>query len=206
MTDSSLKISSVEFCFGVPKSRDIPDSELAEVAMVGRSNVGKSTLLNRLTLRKDIAKVSSRPGKTLEFNYFKVAVSEPSLETFWLVDLPGFGYAKQSLQRRKELNREIAKFLVERSSLKIVCLLNDIRRNPEEDELNIRELCIERGVGFLVVLTKVDKLNQKEKMQRMKELCTSYNLEKDDFILTGNNIAVENWWSRVKLLMDNLVF
>jgi GTP-binding protein len=200
--NSSIKLEKVEFCFGNPNSRDLPESDLPEIAVVGRSNVGKSTFLNRITQRRDLARVSSRPGKTLEFNYYRVAVHEPKMNPFWLVDLPGFGYAKLSLAQRKNLNREIARFLVERSYLRIVCLLNDIRRDPEEDELNIRELCLERDVGLLVVLTKVDKLNQKDKARRIKELTKAYSLEQQDFIFTGEGMSINEWWNRISLQLS----
>lgn len=172
--------------------------------MMGRSNVGKSTFINRIADRQGLAKTSGQPGKTREFNLYNLEVSIPehsSSTLLTLVDLPGFGYAKFSKKQRTQVSKSLVNFVLTRNSLKVVCLLNDCRRNPQEDEYAIRSLAFERNIHLLVILTKIDKLNQKEKSARLKKLSDAYGLEKEDFILTGSKSQGTELWERVLPLL-----
>lgn len=197
-----IKIKNVEFLGGAADYANLPTNDLPEVAFVGRSNVGKSTLINRLTNRKKLARTSSTPGRTTEINFFKVSLIQVSDENeiernFVLVDLPGFGYAKFAKEQRESLSKLTVNFIKKRQQLSTICLLNDGRREPEADELAIRDLTFAAEKHLLIVLTKIDKLNQKEKALYPKKIAEAYNLEINDLILAGEKTSPENLWQRI---------
>lgn len=180
-----------------------------EILVLGRSNVGKSTLINRMTARNKLAKVSSTPGKTRLYNEFLVKISVSCRDDevlkdevsgthiFRLLDVPGYGYAKFSRTERAQVSREIVSLLTRRESLSLVCLLNDCKRTPQEDELSIRNLSVDNGIPLLVVLTKLDKLNQKETVRQVRKLSSAYGLEESDFVKTGNKTPIDRLWGRI---------
>jgi len=187
---------------GVTDFSRMPEEGLPEVAMVGRSNVGKSTLINRLTGRKNLAKTSNTPGRTQEINFFKIALfGEGGERTLLLSDLPGFGYAKFSKEKRENLNQLTVQYLRDREELKVVCLLNDSRRKPERDEIALQELLYSVGVHLLVVVTKFDKLKQKEKHKNLKAISEGYGLESSDLIVSGEKDPGAALWERVLMLL-----
>lgn len=195
-------ILSAEFILGSDKLVDLPSSGEAEIALIGRSNAGKSTLLNRMSRRKKLARTSSTPGRTQQINLFKTRLTSPGGEkTCVLADLPGFGFAKSSRERREDLSRLVVDYISERSDLNIVCILNDCRRDPGEDELAVRNLAARCGRHVLVVLTKADKLKRVEREQRASEIAQAYGLEGDDIIVTGDDLPITPLWQRVIALI-----
>ena len=138
-----------------------------EIAFLGRSNVGKSSLLNALVGRRGLARTSSTPGKTRLLHWFRVARSGREL---WFVDLPGYGYAKVSRSEREQWKGWIEAYLSQRSTLRLAVLLQDLRREPGEDESLLLEWLAERGVPATVVLTKVDKLKPMRRAERVRQL------------------------------------
>ena len=160
-------------------------AEFPEIAVIGRSNVGKSSFINRLASRKNLAKVSSQPGHTKTFNsYIFTLRNNERSHAFRLVDLPGFGYAKFSKERRTELSRDIVTYVRERKALLMVLLLIDVRRDPGEDEFAIQKLCFESEREFQVVLTKSDKLSKAQCLERKSTIARSLGLEREDLLLT----------------------
>ena len=146
-----MKIKSAEFEFSAPFLRDCPKWALPEVALIGRSNVGKSSLLNALTGRRDLAKVSSTPGKTQLINFFRVNGS-------WsLVDLPGYGYAEVNKVKRMGFNEAVAEFIMGRPNLRRLLVLIDSRLEPQEIDLEFIRWLDEQRVPFGLVFTKIDK-------------------------------------------------
>lgn len=143
-----------EECPNLCDSRGQP---LPEMAIVGRSNVGKSSLLNHLMQTKSLAKVSSTPGKTQRLNYFLID------DTLLLVDLPGYGYAKVNHTTKQEWATHLEDYLNTRPSLRLLLFLLDIRRIPNEDDLAFLEWAKYQKLPTILVLTKSDKLNEKEK-------------------------------------------
>lgn len=133
-----------------------PKSKLPEYAFMGRSNVGKSSLINMLTDHKKLAMISGKPGKTRLINHFIINGE------WYLVDLPGFGYAKTSKTDRKKWEQFIRKYLLHRKNLYGVFLLVDSRLNPQNNDLEIMQWLVENQVPFVLVFTKVDKLNKTE--------------------------------------------
>ncbi len=136
----------------------------AQIALAGRSNVGKSSLINALTGRKKLAKVSSTPGKTRSVNYYKVTP-----HNFYLVDLPGYGYARASHSEREKWARLLERYLVECSSLKALALLLDSRLEPQMLDKNLASFARTNGLNIVPVLTKADKCSQRERANRQNE-------------------------------------
>jgi GTP-binding protein len=149
-----------------------PPAELPEVAAVGRSNVGKSSLLNALVGVKRLAFVSKTPGRTQVINFYRVG-SEMTL-----VDLPGYGFAKVPESVRKNWQKLVTSYLFERAILTLVVLLVDARREPMENDLQVRDLLEQAGIDYLVVATKTDKLPRGRLMAALKKLESVYGTEK----------------------------
>lgn len=161
----------VEFVKSAAKPGDFPKPELPEVAVFGRSNVGKSSLLNRLTGAKRMAFVSKTPGRTQLINFFRWG------ETVMLVDLPGYGFAKVPVSVRESWERLVTGYLFERSVLRLALLLVDIRREPMESDIQVRDLLVEAGVSHAVVATKSDKLSKGRARQQLAKLERIYGTE-----------------------------
>ena len=153
-----------------------PETTLPEIAFAGRSNVGKSSLLNSLVRRKAFARVSRTPGRTREINFFEVNGQ------FVLVDLPGYGYAQISKTRRAEWRPLIEGYLRRSPMLRGVVLLLDIRRDPSDDDLQMLEFLGEVGTPTVVVITKADKLGSRVALARVQELTDSLQLDADQVI------------------------
>ncbi|MDR0907763.1 MAG: ribosome biogenesis GTP-binding protein YihA/YsxC [Rikenellaceae bacterium] len=147
-----MKISSAKFAFSSGKVSQIPPDGLREFAFIGRSNVGKSSLINMLTGNAGLAKVSGTPGKTRLINHFLVNGE------WYLVDLPGYGYAKTSKTERREFNRLITCYVTEAPQLWFLFVLVDARLEPQRIDLDFMTMLGEEGVPFGVVFTKADKL------------------------------------------------
>lgn len=201
--DTSFVIKKAEFLFGVPSVEKTPPQRFSEIAVVGRSNVGKSTLINRLLVKKT-ARVSSRPGCTLEINYFGVEGKKGDEEfRFTLVDLPGFGFAKVSKVERERISNAIVRYIRERKQLQAVLLLNDSRRPAGEDELAVRDICSEIGVPVIVVATKTDTLNQSERIKCARALAKSYYLEVQDVVPAGEKVSTSALWERILTFVEH---
>jgi GTP-binding protein len=162
------KIFSGEYQFkiGAVKVADLPTTDLPEFCFIGRSNVGKSSLINALTGRKTLAKVSQLPGKTRQLNFFTLA------NMVMIVDLPGYGYARASKEEIGTWNKLIYKYLQQRRQLTRAFLLIDSRHGVKNSDEEIMRLLDEYAVSYQIVLTKLDKITQTELVQRREELAT----------------------------------
>jgi GTP-binding protein len=148
-----MEIKSAEFIISNTDYLKCPDSRLPEYAFIGRSNVGKSSLINMLCNRKDLAMTSSKPGKTLLINHFLINNS------WHLVDLPGYGYATTGKKMREQLEGIIESYILNREQLTCLFLLIDSRHTPQKIDLEFMEWLGENGVPFSLVFTKLDKLS-----------------------------------------------
>jgi GTP-binding protein len=153
-----------------------PPPDLPEVAFSGRSNVGKSSLLNRLVRRKAFARVSRTPGRTREINFFKVN------DKFILADLPGYGYAKISKEKKADWRPLIEGYLRRTPTLAGVVQLLDIRREPNEDDVSMLDFLAEIEVPTVIVLTKIDKLARHAAVDRADEIMKSLSLSREQVI------------------------
>ena len=155
----------------------LPQNEAPEFAFAGRSNVGKSTLINALVERKALARTSSTPGKTQTINYYKVN------DAFYLVDLPGYGYAKVSGATREKWGRMIEKYLRKSKTLKAVFLLLDMRHPPTADDKAMYAWIREHGFTPYVILTKADKLSRNEQAKMKAVIRKALEAETEDVLI-----------------------
>ncbi len=175
--DNPLVIRKLEFIGGMAAAGGWrPDSTLPEIAFAGRSNVGKSSLLNRLVGRKKMARVSKTPGRTREINFFRVN------DQFVLADLPGYGYAKVSKTQQAEWRPLLQGYIEKTPHLAGVVQLLDMRREPSEDDAAMLDLLAELGMPTIVVLTKSDKLSRKAITERADSIGRSLLLDPDQTI------------------------
>lgn len=145
-----------DFMLGVAALKQLPDASLAEIAFAGRSNVGKSSLLNALTNRKTLAKTSNTPGRTQQLNYFNLG------EKLYIVDMPGYGYAKVSKEQRDEWTQLIFDYLRGRPTLRCVFILIDSRHGLKDSDITLMEMLDEAAVTYRIILTKTDKTKKAE--------------------------------------------
>ncbi|GAA0823846.1 ribosome biogenesis GTP-binding protein YihA/YsxC [Clostridium tertium] len=170
-----IKIKNSDFVISAVKKEQYPITGLPEIAFVGRSNVGKSSIINALTNRKKLAKVSQTPGKTRLINFFIINGDE-----FYLVDLPGYGYAKVSKTEKASWGKTIETYLNGRQELKRVVLLVDSRHKPTADDIQMHEWIKFYGYDEVVIATKSDKLSNNELRKSEKVIRETLNLGKED--------------------------
>jgi GTP-binding protein len=170
-----MKLLSAEFIKSSVTPEQFPPDRLPEIAFVGRSNVGKSSLINSLLHRKKLAKVSKTPGKTRAVNFFTVRTSDPHLSLLSLVDLPGYGYAKVSKAMRAQWGPMIEQYLAQRQSLGAVILLIEARVWMPQDVLTVQWVQ-SLGCGLILVHTKAEKLRQSERTPSLAAVRTAFGL------------------------------
>lgn len=171
-----MEIKQADFIISAVKKEQFPTDRLPEVAFVGRSNVGKSSIINALTNRRKLVKVSSTPGKTRLINYFLINKNS------YFVDLPGYGYAKISKEEKKSWGKMIEIYLNGRTPLKKVILLLDCRRKPNEDDLLMYDWIKHYGYNCMIISTKSDKLNKTELKKSEKVIRDTLKLKADEKI------------------------
>lgn len=159
-----MMISEIEFVGSFEHEHQCPVTQLPEYAFIGRSNVGKSSLINAITRKKGLARISSTPGKTQTMNYFLIN------KEWYLVDLPGYGYAKISKTKRKKWRQMIERYLQHRENLYCVIQLIDSRHNLQENDLEFMNWMGESGIPFVIAFTKIDKIKISDRNKNIKKL------------------------------------
>jgi len=194
-----MNITSAEFIKSAVKPSQYPPADLPEIAFAGRSNVGKSSLINKLLNRRRLVKTSSTPGRTQLINFFSIN------ENFTFVDLPGFGYAKVPLHIRKTWGPMVETYLSSRKTLKGVVLIMDIRRIPREGERDLINWLNHYRLASILVLTKIDKLSKTKQGKQRKENAESLSLEDSDFILFSakSGFGKEVLWPAIGALLGS---
>lgn len=160
-----MKIKSAEFVVSNSEVEKCPKNDLPEYAFIGRSNVGKSSLINMLTDRKNLAKTSGRPGKTQLINHFLIN------NNWHLVDLPGYGYARVSKSSKKKFQKFITNYFEQRKQLVSAFVLVDVRHKPQPIDLEFMQYMGESGIPFGIIFTKADKLKPKAIERQVEEYC-----------------------------------
>ena len=155
----------------------LPKNDLPEIAFLGKSNVGKSSLINTLMQRKSLARTSQAPGKTQTINYYKVN------DSLYFVDLPGYGYAKVSQELRQKWGKMIERYITTSPTLKLICLLVDIRHEPTENDRLMYDWIKYHGYKVLLILTKADKLKRSVLNKHIKMIEKALKVADEDMIV-----------------------
>ena len=171
-----MNYNKVQFEAAFGTLKQIPESDLPEIVFAGRSNVGKSSMLNRLFNRKNLARVSSVPGKTITINFFKV-------EDVRIVDLPGYGYAKVAKGEKRRWAEMMEGYFQSPRNIKLVVQLVDMRHKPSEDDYVMMRFLQDAGLPFIVAATKSDKLNKTQYNQRKEALREELAEFGDDLVI-----------------------
>ena len=193
-----IKSAALETVCGITSK--LPVNSLPEIALAGKSNVGKSSLINKLVCRKALARTSSEPGKTQTINFYCVN------ESLYLVDLPGYGYAKVSKSEQEKWGRMIENYLHTSRQLKAVFLLVDIRHEPGANDISMYEWILEQGYKPVIICTKTDKLKRSQVDKAFKTVKNAFNLTEDSVIIkfsaeTGQ--GREEIWNYISALITN---
>jgi GTP-binding protein len=192
-----MNFRSAKFITSAVGREGWPDDNLPEVVMIGRSNVGKSTLINLLVTQK-IAKVSSRPGHTKTLNFFLID------KKMRLVDAPGHGYAGVSRSTQSDFHAMMGEYLAERTNLKGAIVLLDGRREPSEDDQYLYKTLLENEIKIVIVITKSDKLNQSLKVQVAKNVKATFP-EFDINELVYSSTKTTKWIDQVHKIIGGLI-
>lgn len=188
-----MRIEDAAFELSAPSPEVLPTPKWPEFAVIGRSNAGKSTFINRFVNKKELAKSSSTPGKTSAANFFSVRAidNRGKKSRFSLIDLPGYGYAKLSKSVRSGFETLILHLLHERESLSGIIVVVDVNRDPEEEELTVQRIAFERDLPLFVLLSKVDRLNQRDKSQRLASISKDFNLHANDLFISSERKDID---------------
>lgn len=170
-----IKNVNLETVCGITST--IPENEHMEIAFAGKSNVGKSSLINALMNRKSLARTSAQPGKTQTINFYNIN------DELYFVDLPGYGYAKVSEAEKEKWGKMIENYLHKSKMLKAVFLLIDIRHEPSANDRNMYEWILYQGYKPIIIATKLDKINRSQVQKHVKMLKTGLNVEKDTIVI-----------------------
>ena len=170
-----IKKVNLDIVIGVTSA--IPDTEFPEVAFAGKSNVGKSSLINALMNRKSYARTSSQPGKTQTINFYNIN------DAMYLVDLPGYGYANASPAVKAKWGKMIEKYLRQSAKLKQVFLLVDIRHDPSENDKMMYNWIVDNGFRPVIIATKLDKLKRSQIAKHVKAVRAGLGLKEDDILI-----------------------
>lgn len=189
-----MKINKAEIIISAVSEAQYPKDELPEIVLLGRSNVGKSSLINTLINRQHLARTSSRPGKTQTMNFYQIN------DQFRFVDMPGYGYAKVSRKEQEKWGQMIENYLLNRDNLRMTFLLVDSRHEPTEDDQLMYNWLKYYHLSTQVILTKFDKLSSSQKKQSIKKLIGTLSIE-PDHVLPFSSVTkegVETCWQIIQ--------
>lgn len=193
-----MEIKQSEFIISAVKPAQYPTDNRIEVAFVGRSNVGKSSLINTVTNRKKLVKVSGTPGKTRLINFFLINNS------FYFVDLPGYGYAKVSKTEKAKWGKMMEDYLINRPQLQKVALLVDCRHKPTEDDILMYQWIKHYGYEVVIVSTKKDKLNRAELVKSNKVIRETFGLDNDEDIINFSSLKKLGVEELLEIMFKNI--
>jgi GTP-binding protein len=194
-------IKSAEFAISVAHAAQLPQDDLPQVAFCGRSNVGKSSLINSLLNRRGLAKTSNTPGKTRLLNFFRVTPAESIYQPLYFVDLPGYGYAKVSQSEREEWRQLIESYLSKSPSLCGVIALIDSRHGPLESDLDLLAWLAHVCQRVVVVATKADKLSNQQRAARQREITAAFRHLPESVLIFYSaitSLGKKELWQQIK--------
>lgn len=178
----NINPNNIDLIISAVQEVQYPDTGLSEVALSGRSNVGKSSFINSMIGRKNMARTSQQPGKTQTLNFFNID------DQLIFVDVPGYGYAKVSKSQREKFGKMIEEYLTKRESLKLVIQLVDLRHNPTEDDVLMYNYLKHFDIPTLVICTKEDKIAKGKVQKHIKNIKEKLDLDPDDTIISYSSI------------------
>ncbi|WP_210126320.1 ribosome biogenesis GTP-binding protein YihA/YsxC [Staphylococcus sp. GDY8P85P] len=178
----NINPNNIDLIISAVQEAQYPESGLFEVALSGRSNVGKSSFINSMIGRKNMARTSQQPGKTQTLNFFNID------DQLIFVDVPGYGYAKVSKSQREKFGKMIEEYLTKRESLKLVIQLVDLRHNPTEDDVLMYNYLKHFDIPTLVICTKEDKIAKGKVQKHIKNIKEKLDLDPDDTIISYSSI------------------
>ncbi|TFB24950.1 YihA family ribosome biogenesis GTP-binding protein [Filobacillus milosensis] len=173
-----MKVNQAAIVISAVSKKQYPTEGFPEIALAGRSNVGKSSFINRMIQRKSLARTSSKPGKTQTLNFYKIN------ESFYFVDVPGYGYAKVSKKEREAWGRMMEEYFQERDTLEATVLLIDMRHPPTEDDIIMYDFLKHFDIPVLIVATKMDKVKKAKRDKHIKIIKEALDIEPEDDLVT----------------------
>jgi GTP-binding protein len=192
-----MKVTTADIVISAVRPNQYPDTQLPEIALAGRSNVGKSSFINKMLNRKALARTSSKPGKTQTLNFFLIN------EQIFYVDVPGYGYAKVSKKEREAWGKMIETYITTREQLRAVVLLVDLRHSPTEDDVMMYDFLKHYGIPVIIVATKADKIPKGKWEKHAKVVSDKLQIEEgDELILFSSETGMgkEKAWSVIDRL------
>ncbi|WP_067727260.1 ribosome biogenesis GTP-binding protein YihA/YsxC [Oceanobacillus damuensis] len=195
-----MKVTNAEIVISAVSQKQYPGDMLPEIALAGRSNVGKSSFINKLINRKNLARTSSKPGKTQTLNFYKIN------DGFYFVDVPGYGYAKVSKKEREKWGVMMEEYFQTRETLKAVLLITDLRHEPTKDDLQMYEFLKYHDLQVIIIGTKLDKIPKNKRAQHIKRTKQTFQAGPDDIVIpfsseTGE--GKEESWSVITAFLKN---
>ncbi|MBM7554596.1 ribosome biogenesis GTP-binding protein YihA/YsxC [Thalassobacillus pellis] len=172
-----MKVNNAELVISAVSKKQYPSEPLPEIALAGRSNVGKSSFINKMIQRKSLARTSSKPGKTQTLNFYKIN------ENFFLVDVPGYGYAKVSKKERQKWGTMMEEYFAERENLKAAALIVDVRHDPTADDAMMYDFLKYYELPVLIIATKLDKIPKGKRDKHIKNVRNTLEIEEGDIII-----------------------
>ncbi|MGY0693159.1 ribosome biogenesis GTP-binding protein YihA/YsxC [Virgibacillus sp. FSP13] len=195
-----MKVTNAEIVISAVSKKQYPGDQLPEIALAGRSNVGKSSFINKLINRKNLARTSSKPGKTQTLNFYKIN------EMFYFVDVPGYGYAKVSKKEREKWGGMMEEYFETRDTLQAVLLITDIRHEPTEDDVLMYDFLKHYELPVVVIATKLDKIPKGKRAKYLQRTIQTLQVETNDIVLpfsaeTGE--GKDEAWGILKSYINN---
>ncbi|MDE7265996.1 MAG: ribosome biogenesis GTP-binding protein YihA/YsxC [Lachnospiraceae bacterium] len=191
-----IKNVSLETVIGVTSK--IPENRMPEIAFAGKSNVGKSSLINALMNRKSLARTSAQPGKTQTINFYNIN------NALYFVDLPGYGYAKVSLEAKEKWGKMVEKYLRKSRQLKAVFLLIDIRHEPSANDRQMYQWILSNGYQPIIIATKMDKLNRSQLQKHVKMVREGLDVAKDTIVIPFSAVSKQGR-DEIYALIDDMM-
>ena len=193
-----MKVTNAEFTISAVGPNQYPTVQKVEIALSGRSNVGKSSFINRLIQRKSLARTSSKPGKTQTLNFYHIN------DLFYFVDVPGYGYAKVSKKEREKWGKMIEEYITTRENLELVLILVDFRHEPSTEDVQMREFLEYYEIPYRIIMTKCDKIPRGKWNKHVSQIRKAFGKPPEELFLTFSSETgegVEKAWEWIESIV-----
>ena len=193
-----MKVTNAEFTISAVGPNQYPTHQKVEIALSGRSNVGKSSFINRLIQRKSLARTSSKPGKTQTLNFYHIN------DLFYFVDVPGYGYAKVSKKEREKWGKMIEEYITTRENLELVLILVDFRHEPSTEDVQMREFLEYYEIPYRIIMTKCDKIPRGKWNKHVSQIRKAFGKPPEELFLTFSSETgegVEKAWEWIESIV-----